>query len=661
MLLTSSIILGFIRLWFLLLFMFYLNRKFVNQSDSNTFLEFLVRQWFKYGSIITIIIFVTVQLSIYDLLNCIILLLIIILIDYIGIKKLRHFRAYFDRSTKKTIQKLLKNIELKKPVSTWFGLHKDESLAPTKKRNPWYVFLLILIITAITFGSRLYFFKYDSYSLSIGWIADLEKVIDFDSQIWFLKDTTIPGDLIFVNFYSKIADVTPEIALQSMGILESTLLSIILFWLIRKITPSKTFAPIFAATSFALAYTLTPVNIYFILQNKPIFLGLAFGLPAMVFLLKPGLLKFKKTNYFFSMWFVFIAIGLIDLFTLLILFPPFLFFAAIFTKKKSKKYYWVGLLGYLTALATLAAIYGLICLYFETDMGIFLHSNLLSITSYTYVPQLLVPFSKLQDYYQISTFIGMLLLLFFIFYRKQKNWGAAFAFLLYFNFLILLGHIRSTWLDGDLLNQALSIFMPIIAGINVAIIVNVFSPISMKFEKANKFAVALFLGGLVFCAVYYQKDMIDTLTESDKTPRNVLEAYDKITTTYFPFSYEVVNDNSAQVISIHKHFFMNYTDFLEKYPKQDSIYFANADNPKFLKKYPQHVLPKSIMLFVFHPDKAKMYGNRGDISTELMRQVALLKTRGRKVELFYDHEDFKVYEIINAPGESRISDLIFKL
>lgn len=650
MLLTSSIILGFIRLCFLLLFLFYLNRKLVNQSESNNFLEFLVHQWFKYGSIIGIVIFVTVQLSIYDLLNCMIILLTIILIDYIGVKNLRNIREYLNVSTKKNIHKLLKHIELKRPAISWIAFRKSG--------NGLFAILLIVILAIITFGSRFYFFKYDLYSLSNGWIGDLEKVIDFDSQIWFLKETAVAGDLIFVNFYSKIADVSPEIALQSMGLLESTLLSILLFWVIRKITPSKSLAPIIAAMSFALAYTLTPVNIYFLLQNKPIFLGLAFGLPTMVFLLRPGLLKFKKLNYFFSMLFVFITIGLVDLFTLLILFPPFLFFAAMFTRRKSRKYFWIGALGYLLAVAVIIALYGIICIYFESDLGIFLHSNLLSVSSYTYIPQLLISFGTLQDYYQISTFGGIALLLFFILYKKE-NWGAAFAFLLYFNFLILLGHIKSTWIDDDLLNQALSVFMPIVAGINAAIVINLFKPLLTKVEWMNKFAVVALISGIIFCAVYYQRDTIEELTEADTTPKQVLDAYDRISNTYFPYSYAVVNENAAQVISLNKHFFMNYSDFLYDYPTQDSIYFKNAHNPKFFKKNPQYVLPKSVLLFVFKDANPEMYGESGDISDVLMDQLQMLKKRGRKVNLFYDNKNLKVYEIINVADESKISDLIF--
>lgn len=658
MLLTSSIILGFIRLCFMLLFLFYLNRKFVNRSDSNNFLEFVVHHWFRYGSIISLTIFVTVQLSIYDLLNCIIILILIVGVDYIGIRNFRNFKSiksYFNTAAKKNFHKLIKHVELGRTALSWIGFKKKED--SQFNANGYFIFFLVSLVALVTFISRLYFFKYDLYSLSGSWLLDLEKVTDFDAQIWFLNTTSPNGDMAFVNFYGKIANVSPEIALQSMGILEATLISVLIFWAIRKITPSKSLAPVIASLSFALAYTLTPVNIYFLLQNKPIFLAMAFGIPAMVYLLRPGLLKFRLSNYFVSMMFVFITIGLIDLFTLFILFLPFVILAAIFSRQKSKKTYWVGALGYLAGCAVVLAIYAVMCFYFELDFAAFLHSSLISVSSYTYIPQLVIPFDILIDYYQLATIGGMLLLLIYMFYFKE-SWGAAFAFLIYFNVLILIGHLNSSWIDGDLLNQAISVIMPIIAGIIAAIFFRILQPVFFRLERFNNYAAVALFAGLVYCAFYFQQGTIQKLTVADNTPKQVLDAYDRISSTYFPYSYAVVNDNSAQGISTNKHFFINYTDFIYEYPRLDSIYFKNLHNPKFFKKNPDYVLPKSVLVFLFK-NKVEMYGENGDISDILMQQINMLKKRGRKVELIYDTKNVNVYEIINEPNQSKVSDLIF--
>jgi hypothetical protein len=639
----------------MLLVLFYLNRKLVNSSDSNNFLEFVVNQWFKYGSIIGLLIFTTVQLGIYSLINCVILLLLVIIVDYIGVRNFFRFRRYIEETSRRNMHKMLKSIENKRPILSYFSVKSKSG----RKLGGWFMFVLVVLLAVLTFGSRFYFFRYDLYTLSGIWIADLQKVVDFDSQIWFLNDTSVNGDLAFVNFYGKMANVAPEIALQSMGILESTLLSILLFWVVRKITTSKSLAPLVAALTFALAYTLMPTNIYFVLESKSIFLAMAFGLPAMVFLLRPGLLKYRKLNYLISLCVVFTAIGLIDIFTLYILFPPFLVIAALFTRRKSMRYFWVGALAYLMAAAIVLAVYAVMCVSLQLDLGIFLHANLISVSSYTYIPQLVIPFDTLIRYYQLASVLAVALILKFMFYNKEKLWGAALAFLLYFNFLILLGHINSQWIDRDLLNQALSVFMAVVIGINTAIFIRLFAPLFARLEKLNKIAVAALLGGILFAAVYFQQQTISGLDTADNTPKQVLDAYDKIAQHYYPYSYAVVNDNTAQVISTGKHFFMNYDDFLKEYPKQDSVYFKNLHNPKFFKKHPEYVLPKCVLLFVFRgtPD---MYGEQnGDISTDLMRELAMLKKRGRPVGLFYQSENVRVYEIVNQPDQSKIPDLIF--
>jgi hypothetical protein len=637
----------------MLLFLYYLNRRFINESASNNFLEFIVHQWFRYGSISVILIFLSVQLGIYSLLNCIMILVCVIAIDIVGIGNILNLKKYYKEWEKKTMRKLLKRMDEHRTFFSWFALKRKENTT----FNSYFIFTLIILLAVVTFASRYYFFRYDMYSMSGVWIADLEKVIGFDSQLWFQNDTAVAGDLAFTNFYGKIADVSPEIALQSIGLIESTLISILLFWTIRKITASKTIAPIIASLSFALAYTISPTNVYFLLQNKPIFLGLAFGIPTMVFILKPGMLKFRKMNYFFAMLSVFVTIGLVDLFTLYILLPPFIVLASIFTKRKSISFFWVGVLAYMLAATIVLAIYGLVCIYFETDLMVFLHSNLLSVSSYTYIPQLAIPFDELIEYYQIGTLAATGLILIFIFLKKE-NWRAGLAFLIYFNLLIMLGKISSSWIDTDMLNQSLSIFMPVVVGISAAAIIRIFLPLTSKIEKLNPVAVAGVVALMLYAAVYYQKGTLSKLTVADESPKQVLEAYDQITSTYFPYSYAVVNENTAQAISTNKHFFMNYSDFLYDYPKQDSIYFRNIKNPKFFKKNPQYVIPKSVLLFVIKSDGGE-HGDDGDVSSLLLEQLAMLQKRGRTVRLFYDNKNVKVYEIVNEPKESRIPDLIF--
>ncbi|RZJ72733.1 hypothetical protein [Flavobacterium sp.] len=655
---TSSILWGFIRLCFMLLFIYYLNRKLVNTSPKNNFLEFLVWQWFRYGSIMGTLIFVSVQCGIYNLVNCVIILLGIIAIDYVGFRNLRNPKAYYENTVKANVQLILRRMENNYPTKGWLVFPRRSK--PGKPRG-WYILALVILISVLTFVSRAYFFNYDSYSLSPVWIADLETIVGFDAQKWFEGQSTVVGDLAYVNLYGKIATVTPEIALQSIGILESVLLSVLIFWVVSKVTRSKHIAPTIAALSFGLVYTLSPLNIYFVLQNRPIFLALTFGLPVMVYYLRPGLLKMTKWQFFFAFIVAFFAIGLIDIFTLCILFPPFMLTGLCFAKKKSGNFKWVGLLSYLCGVTLIMGLYAIIAKYFNSDLEMFMHSNFLAVSSYTYIPQLVVDLDVLLGYYRIISAVAAVLIVIYTFVAKE-DWRASFAFLVYFNLLLFIKSMNNAWIDDDLLTQGLAVFMPIVAGIAIASVVRIFNFIKVfgRLQKWNPILVGSLIAVFVVISIQKQQQNLGKLTESDPTQREVLEAYDNITRDYFPYTYAIVNNNMTQILSQDKHFFMNYSDFIYDYPRQDSIYFKNIKNPKFIKEHPEDVIPKSVLVFVFDDDvTSETYVEDGELKPIVLDHLALLKKRGRKVQLFYDNKHVKVYEIVNEPESSRISDLIF--
>lgn len=657
MFLTSSILFGFLRLCGIILFLFYLHRKFVNVKRHVNFLDFIVTNWFRYSSLLIVMIFILVQLNAYNLFNCLIIFSLIIVIDIIGIKNLTNPRNYFNTQIRTALLNFLRNIENKKSFWFWFSFDSSNK----EKNNNTLILLLTVLIGIVTFASRYYFIIYDNYSLSDAWIYDLNKVIQFDNQYWFTYELATDAELAFVNFYGKITDVSPEIALQVISILESTLLAIIMFWVINKLTPSKILAPTIASLFFAMVYVLTPLNIYFLLKGNPMFLALTFALPAFVFYLKPTLLKITKISYFLSFVLAFIAVGLIDLFTLFILIPPFLIIGLIFTKQKYKRDNLIAFSSYLLAIGLLYIIYSFACYFQRTELLDYLQSNLLSVSSYTYVPQLILPYKLIIFYAQVSTFIGLFLVLLLVIFKKE-NWRSTFVFFLYFNFIIVLTFLKSEWIDIDMLYNSLSIFIPIIIGFNAAIVIRILNFIFKKFQRFSPITVSIIAIVMIYYSIYYQKKNINLLTESDQTPKEILNAYDKIYQTFFQLKYSVVNDPATEVISANKHFFINYEFFLEDYLKRDAIYFKNKKDPKFLVKYPKYTLTKSVLVFVLN-DKSKTENNafaaNKNLNSLLEKRLDELKKRGRKINLFYKTDVLKVYEIVNEPEESKISDLIF--
>ena len=659
MFLTSSILLGFIRLCFIVLFLFYLNRKFVNVTQHVNFLDFIILNWFRYTSLLLIVIFALVELNAYNLFNCFFILVFLIGIDIIGIENLKNPRNFFHTNIKATLLTFLRNVENKKSFWYWFSINPSKK--SKKNTSNTLILILTIIIGGITFISRYYFIIYDNYSLSDSWIYDLNKAIEFDHQLWFNFDLAPVGEFGLINFYSKITDVTPEIALQVISILESTLLAMIIFWSINKLTPSKFLAPIIASFSFALVYVLTPLNVYFLFKANPTFMALTFALPVFTYYLKPDLLKINRISYFISFILAFVAVGLIDFFTFCILIPPFLILGLMITNYKYKRTNLLALLSFAIASGVLFIIYYLACDEQQVDFAEFFQNNLLSVSSYTYVPQLIFPYAEIIKYAQYSTFVGLLLVFLLAFINKE-NWRPTIIFFIYFNFLIVLTYVKSEWIDIDMLNNSLSIFLPVILGLNAAIVIRILNFILHPLQKFVWITAPVLIVSLIYASIYYQEKNINSLKVSDEIPKQILDAYDKIGQTYFPYSYTVVNDPAAQVISTNKHFFMNYDFFLSEYTNIDEINTKHLKDPTFLIKNPQYSISKSILVFVINDktkDENNIFSLNKHLKTTLINELKLLRKRGRKINLFYESKILNVYEIVNEPRESKISDLIF--
>jgi hypothetical protein len=657
MLISSSILFGFIRLCLITLLLFYLNNRIIKKNSNNSFLRFITKEWFKYGSLSVIILFILVLLGIYNLINFLLIITVLVLMDYIGIKHLKNPIGFLRNKINEKFFKILKKIEQKKSFSNTFRLSRKTEDKPESN----FTIIITICIIIMAFLSRYFFYVYDTFLLSDLWLANLEKINKIDLQQWFDGEVIVNGEIALINLYSKLVDISPESALESAAIIETTLLGIMIFWTIRKITNSQNFAGIIAFFAFVFLYTLSPIEIHFLLQSDSTYVALTFALPMMVYVLKPELTEYTKINYFISFVIVFIAIGLIDLFTLLIIIPPFLVITLLFVSMKNKVYSMLSLGSYILGVSLLLMIYYLLCIYNENDFGIFLQSSLISITSFTYMPNLAIPFDTLLSYYQIISLVGIIVLPFLIWIKKQ-DWRGAFIFLIYFNVLAFAYFKSFKWIDHDTMLQTLSVFIPIMLGVILAIIVQLILVVTKNTHKTNYWAFGVtslvFLAGIIFS----QKNILKGMIKSDRTPRVILSVYDDILDDFFPYTYAVVNDNATQTISENSHFFINYTDFLYNYMESDSIYHANKKNPKYFIKNPKDVIPKSILVFVYdeeNKEKNNIYSEQAILEPTLMEQINALKAKGRAISIYYQDDLLRVYQIENEPNQSKIDDLIF--
>jgi hypothetical protein len=628
----------------------------VKREDSHSLLQFIVNEWFKYGSLSLLVVFVLIQLSVYSLINYLLIMLLLILVDVVGIKNFKNPIRYFKDISKSRFFEFLKDNENRKPIKELIRLEKPKKLTDDRV----FIFYATLFLIVAAFIGRYYFYIYDIYLLSDLWVTELNKVILFDENIWFNGTVSVEGELAMSNLFSKLVDVSPEVGLQSLAILEAILLSLIIFWAMRKITFSKILAPMIAFLAFVFLYTFSPIEIHYLLQNEPVLMGLTLAIPTMIYTLRPDIIKFKKVNYFVSFVICFFAIGLVDLFTLLILLPPFFILALVVVNKNYLSFKWIAIAAYLVGTSAVLLTYYFLCAYYQNDFLIFLQSSLISVTSFTYMPNLIIPFDELLKYYQYGSLFSILILPFLIWYKKEA-WKPSLVFMLYFNLLVTLSFLKIEWIDSDLLRLALSVFIPICFGITAAVILRLLFPVYKKLHRF-RVAIALTISSLIFGGIVFsQIEPLSNIKASDKTPRMVLDAYDKILHEYFPHSYAVVNDNITQTLSLNKHFFVNYEDFLFNYLESDSIYHHNRKKPKFFIENPQYVIPKSILVFVYHDntETENHFAEQDQLEPLLKEHIHTLEKRGRTVSLFYESPYVNVYEIVNEPKSSKIDDLIY--
>lgn len=658
MFLTDYIFLGFIRFFLIVIFLYYLNSLFLRKTTTHTILQFIVNEWFKYGAITLLILFILIEFRIYNLANFLLVMGLIILTEYIVDFKSKNPLKKTIKNVKSLFSEVLGYINQKKNLLILFKLDSSDSM----RKDRVFIFWVVSILVVLSFLSKYYFIEYDTYLFSDLWISDLETLIKFNDLRWFEASFEVDGELALANLYSKIVGVSPEVALQSITILETTILSLIIFWTIRKITLSEFIAPLIAFGSFCFLYFISPIEIHYLLQNQPVFLSLTFIIPAMVFTLKPELLNFSKINYLASLTLGYIAVGLLDLFSLIILILPFYLLALLVFNKKLSRYFFVSFSAYILALGITLMGYYFYSQTYSVNFEVFIQSSIISVDSFTYMPNLKFSFEQLLFYFQLGSLPILTVLLLLTIFKKEA-WRSSIVFLLYFNVLIVLFLIKYPWVDIDLLRYVLAVFIPIFYGISAALLVRLVYPIFKNlFIKTKYLAYSSISVIVVLGMILPQIQFIKALQKTDHTPRDVLKAYQEVYTHFFPYSYAVVNDQIAQTISTNKHFFQNYSDFLITYLESDSIYHANRKDPKFPINHPDKVIPKSILVFVYdskHVENDNYFSDQYELEPLLMDQMEILKKRGRSINCFFESPHIRVYEIVNEPKQSRLTDLIF--
>ncbi|WP_377712038.1 hypothetical protein [Pseudofulvibacter geojedonensis] len=513
--------------------------------------------------------------------------------------------------------------------------------------------ILFILIGGICFCSRAYFLKFDQYVFSDSWFKSIEYISDLNNQHWLLGNNQAFGAYIFVDFLTNITQQIPETSLFIFNIIVSICLSFILYWTVLKIGNTQKTVALLTALLFAVFYRVLPVNLTSISQISPILLSLLFVVPLMVYLLKPKLFSSNKAFFYVCVFLSFFAIACISVFTYIIIVFPLLVLLLLLSKRKQALSILICLPLYLLVSIILTVVYNLNGI----DILLFVKSNIIAVSSYTQTPHLLFPLKILLHGVQFISFITLVV----IFLFKKDNSRSISIVLIFYNVLVLINSFKLIWVDTDLLIEVFTVFIPLTLGLSLAVLGRVFKPLfkNRVYYKRYVLPVATLISFFIV-SVFFNKNVTQHLDESNQFASRILSVYENISSNYLPYSYAVVNDKKLQSFSKQKHYYLSFEEFNQNYLRKDQLYHAFRVKEDILKKNPELVIPKSILLFIYKDNDVTELGLDSSIETiELSKKkLSSLKERNRDIKLFYENDIFKVIEIINEPKSSKITELM---
>lgn len=611
--------------------------------------------WAFFASVIVIGIFLLIQINSFDLMTCLFIMVIFFGVRLVGVQNVLSDSARFRRQRKMILLDVIEKVEDKEPL---IDIVEEK---PIKRLSVNFGFVIMSLTGFAAMAVRFYLLKYDNYQLSESWFNELAIIKGISQQSWLNNNTGVVGEYALMTFYEKMTGISPEITLESFGILQAFILSFIIFWFMGIMTGSKITVPLMTTLCFAFFFNLVPINLSQITHGKETLMALTLVLPAIVYIKKPWLLYARSSKtYRYKIFVIFIAIALIDIYSLLILIPPFLLVAPIFISKNYIRFYWQALKAYLLATGIVLGGYAFHLYQEDLDFFQFIISNLLSVTSSTYTSNMILPYNELIRIVQIVSLISIVTM-FLMMKKKKDKWSSLIAFVVYVNTLILISFLDYRYFDRDLFNEVLPIFITIILGIVIYLIMYLFVTKVKKVFMPEGLAVIFIFALFATLAFYTQKDLFNKKASTSLLSKNVIAAYQEISSGFLPYSYAVVNSNTLQPLSTNSHNFLTYKDFLGEYAVRDSIYFANKEDKDFLRANTQYIIPNSLLVFIYdiaNEDDFNQLVMYLDLTDEVKKRMEELNQKGREIKVFFRKDALTVYEIVNNPGEARIKELL---
>ncbi|HIB38260.1 hypothetical protein [Mesonia sp.] len=661
---TPDLFLGPLRIAIFLVFVYFLNRLVTLKLSNQVGLDYFIPRYTMLISVLVIISLFLTQVNAYDLMTILVLLLFFIFLSFINLKKDKSYLDQLRKIRSRLIIYTIRNFEKRRKIISRENLNKRKDVEKTdqekisNKERIWQIGIgLVLAITG--FLSRFFFFRYDTYSLSDPWYNSLENIKDISNQNWFFHKGTMMGDYAIMNFYGALTDISDLIIIESFGLLETSLIAVIIFWILYKITHAKFIPGLIASLSFLFLYAFLPLNLNLLVQHKPSFLALTIALPTVIFVLNPTYLRKKMSSYFIWITIIFTACFFLDLFVTLVVLLPLIFLSLIFSFKCNKHYLLRTFAAFDIALLVVLGSNFIASFVKNVSLLDYFASNLFSLNIYSYTPQLITSISNLIYYYQWLAAITLAFAL-VLFIKDRKKWLQVIVFLIYINILLSLNYFEDSTLDLDLVYQVISVFIPILFGITFFVLLKFIAFIIPKFTLNLPVRIAITIISITAIIFFLSKNPLSKVPyQHNVMKEQIIQAYDKLDSKLLPYSYAVANTYQNVAISKNSHFFIDYSYFNKDYLVQDSIYHKFKKDEEYLKSHPDVILPKSTFVFIYKDNPLANEVTNAETQLETKENLEVLRKRGRDVNLFFKKNLVEVYEVVNEPNSSKINDLIF--
>ena len=600
------------------------------------------------ASILVLLIFLE-SLGLYDTLTLVVLSFLILFIPFF---RRRSRPLDLSRIRTKVIFSLVRQSQVGSERKHWKQLRELTLNALFSK-----AFWVPALVVAITFFSRYLLLQYDSYTLSELWLYHLSLVRGFNSELWLAHNDFVPVEFLLINLYHKLTGLSEEVALHSFGLIENSLLALVLFRFMGKISGSRLLIPSIAVCWFAMGYAYLPMTISLLQEHNPSYLAWCFALPILGMAWQKPELTWKEISWMVAV--LTLATVLLHPFTGVFLLGVLLVSLSMFSgnlwryNAQIMLSWAVTLLGCFLSFALYSYLNG-------RDISNALEGIFLSVNTYEYFPQHKLPWETLTVIYGflalMGVFLGILLKS-----RTGRSLGSPMGLIAGVVLLLFVDFIAPVGLDTALMKQGLSVALILLVGTVLGLLYDLLR-VNNVF-KHRSVSLGYLLGGIL--AVTLITGWTPTKQAvHDPLKKEILQVYNRLANDQLPFTYAVVNNPYALEMSQGEHDFIHYSEFTEAYLKRDSLNYQYRGQEGFFNENPEYILPESVFVFVSKkgriPTDSRLF-TPGDFRESFSQILARLKKRGRTIRMYYTGAYLEVFEIVNEAGKSSVNDLIFGL